>query len=181
MLTPVPQDDRVRDLSLQVRLYTPELAHRLLPARAALAIATALGTPGKRHNKATQLRHAEHLMKDLLLHTPRADEARELARRNVKRAARLRELFWRPWLLKRSRVIGQEHWHAAHAGGRGCLVVVGHLGGLFALPGPVAARLRRLLALQPEVLGAGCPQGSRAQGPCACVTTRKRWGVAVPS
>jgi lauroyl/myristoyl acyltransferase len=133
MLTPVPQDDRVRDVRLPVRLYTSELAHRLVPARAALAIAAAVGTLGKRHAKATERRQAEHLMKDLLLHTPRAGEARELARRNLKEAAVLRELFWRPWLLKRSRVIGQEHWHAAHAGGRGCVVVVGHLGGLFAL------------------------------------------------
>lgn len=134
MLTPVPQDDRVCDIRLPVRLYTSQLAHRLLPARAALAIAAAVGTPGKWHDKAIERRHAEHLMKDLLLHTPRAGEARELAQRNVKEVSRLRELFWRPWLLKRSRVIGQEHWHAAHAGGRGCLVVVGHLGGLFALP-----------------------------------------------
>ncbi len=132
-LTPVPQDDRVSEVRLPVRLYTTELAHRLIPARAALAIAAAVGTPGQRHDKATERRQAEHLMKDLLLHTPRAGEARQLARRNVKEASRLRELFWRPWLLKHSRVIGQEHWHAATAGGRGCLVVVGHLGGLFAL------------------------------------------------
>ncbi|HWH94447.1 MAG TPA: lysophospholipid acyltransferase family protein [Baekduia sp.] len=133
ILRPVPQDDRVRDIRLPVRLYTSKYAHRLIPARVALAIAAAVGTPGQRHDKATERRQAEHLMKDLLLHTPRAGEARELARRNVVEAACLRELFWRPWLLKRSRVIGQEHWHAAHAGGRGCLVVVGHLGGLFAL------------------------------------------------
>lgn len=134
LLTPVPQDDRVRDVRLGVRIYTSELAHRLVPARAALAIAAAVGTPGRRHDKATERRQSEHLMKDLLLHTPRAGEAIELARRNVKEVSRLRELFWRPWLVRRSRVIGQEHWHAAHAGGRGCLVVVGHLGGLFALP-----------------------------------------------
>jgi lauroyl/myristoyl acyltransferase len=133
MLTPVPQDDRVRNLRLPVRVYTSHLTHRLLPARVALALAAAVGTLGKRRTKARERRQAEHLMKDLLLHTPRAGEARELARRNVKEAAVLRELFWRPWLMKRSRVIGEEHWHAAHAGGRGCLVVVGHLGGLFAL------------------------------------------------
>lgn len=134
LLAPVPQDDRVRDVRLPVRLYTSQLAHRLVPARVALALAAAVGTPGKRHDKATERRQAEHLMKDLLLHTPRAGEARKLARRNVKEVARLRELFWRPWLVERSRVIGQQHWHAAHAGGRGCLVVVGHLGGLFVLP-----------------------------------------------
>jgi lauroyl/myristoyl acyltransferase len=139
LLTPVPQDDHVRDVSLPVRLYTSPLAHRLVPARVALALSAVVGTPGKRYDKSTELRQAEHLMKDLLLHTPRAGEARALARRNVKEAAILRELFWRPWLLKRSRVIGEEHWHTAHAGGRGCLVVVGHLGGLFALA-PVLSR-----------------------------------------
>jgi lauroyl/myristoyl acyltransferase len=135
MLTPVPQDDRVRELRLPVRLYTSGLAHRLVPARAALAIAAAVGTPGQRHDKATERRQSEHLMKDLLLHTPRAGEARQLARRNVQEASRLRELFWRPWLLKDSRIVGREHWDAAHNGGRGCVLVLGHLGGSFAVSG----------------------------------------------
>ena len=34
------------------------------------------GTPGQRHDQSTERRQAEHLMKDLLLHTPRAGEAR---------------------------------------------------------------------------------------------------------
>jgi lauroyl/myristoyl acyltransferase len=50
----------------------------------------------------------------------------------------LRELLWRPWLLKRSRVIGREHWEAAHRGGRGCVLVLGHLGGSWAIPGILA-------------------------------------------
>jgi lauroyl/myristoyl acyltransferase len=133
LLRPVPKDDRIRGLRLPVRLYTSPLAHRLIPARAALAIISLVGGPSWGQDQATERRQAEHLMEDLLLHTPRAGEAHALARRNVAEIARLRELFWRPWLLKRSRVLGREHWHAAHAGGRGCLVVVGHLGGLYAL------------------------------------------------
>jgi lauroyl/myristoyl acyltransferase len=104
-----------------------------MPAPIALAIVSAVGTPGRRHRKADELRRAERLMKDLLLYTPRAGEARALARRNVAEISRVRELFWRPWLLKRSRVIGEEHWEAAYAGERGCVVVVGHLGAVYAV------------------------------------------------
>jgi lauroyl/myristoyl acyltransferase len=105
-----------------------------MPAPIALAIAPAVGNPNPRQRKADELRRAERLMTDLLLHTPRADEARALARRNVAETARLRELFWRPWLLKRSRVIGKEHWAAARAGGRRCVVVFSHLGLSYVLP-----------------------------------------------
>jgi lauroyl/myristoyl acyltransferase len=48
------------------------------------------------------------------------------------------ELLWRPWLLKRSRVIGKGHWDAAHAGERGCIAVIGHMGGTFAVSGILA-------------------------------------------
>jgi lauroyl/myristoyl acyltransferase len=124
---PVPQDDRVREVRPLVRLYASNHTHRLLPARAALAIAAALGTPwpGER-------RDAERLMEDLLLYTPRASEAPALARRYLREKSRVRELLWRPWLLKRSRVIGKEHWEAAHTDGRGCVIVVGHMGATFA-------------------------------------------------
>jgi lauroyl/myristoyl acyltransferase len=105
-----------------------------MPAAMALAIAPAIGNPDRRHRKADELRLSERLMTDLLLHTPRAGEARALARRNVAEISRLRELYWRPWLLERSRVIGEQHWEAAHAGGRGCVVVMSHLGLVYVLP-----------------------------------------------
>jgi lauroyl/myristoyl acyltransferase len=101
--------------------------HRLLPAPIALAIASAVGMTYPRYRKADALRRSERVMTDLLLYTPRAGEARALARRNVAEISRMRELFWRPWLIKRSRLIGQEHWETAHAGGRGCVIVVSHL------------------------------------------------------
>jgi lauroyl/myristoyl acyltransferase len=78
-------------------------------------------------------RDAERFMKDLLLYTPRASEAGVLARRYLKERARLIELIWRPWLLKRSKLIGTEHWEAAHSGGRGRVIVFGHMGGTFAV------------------------------------------------
>src|SRR5205085_5638631 len=60
-------------------------------------------------------------------------------RRNVAEVSRCRELLWRPWLYKRSRVSGREHWDAAHRSGRGCVIVVGHLGAWFAVP-PILRR-----------------------------------------
>src|SRR2546423_1409176 len=94
---PLPVWNRARSHPL-ARVYTSKHVHRLMPAAMALAIAPAIGNPNPRHGKADELRRAERLMTDLLLHTPRAGEARKLARRNVAEAARLRELFWRPWL-----------------------------------------------------------------------------------
>ncbi len=129
----VPQDDHVRDVGLGTRLYTTPFVHRLLPAKLALALVSRFGSPEARNGRAVERQQAEHLMQDLLEYTPRAGEARKLARRNVAEVARLRELFWRPWLIKHSRIVGHEHWEAAHADGRGCLIVVGHFGGLFGL------------------------------------------------
>lgn len=136
---PIPQDDRVRDVPPLVRLYASKYTHRLMPAPVALAAAAAVGPPGRRQRKVIERRDAERFMKDLLLYTPRADEAPALARRYMKEKARILELAWRPWLLKRSRVIGTEHWEAAHSGGRGCVVVMGHMGGTFAVA-PILAR-----------------------------------------
>jgi lauroyl/myristoyl acyltransferase len=125
--------DRARG-RLLARLYTSKNVHRVMPARIALAIAPTVGNPDPHHRKADELRRAERTMTDLLLHTPRAGEARTLARRNVAEISRLRELSWRPWLLKRSRVIGTEYWAAAHAGGRACVVVISHLGLVYVVP-----------------------------------------------
>lgn len=113
------------------RLYTSKHVHRLIPARLALAIASAVGMTYPRYRKADALKRSEKVMTDLLLYTPRAGEARALARRNVAEISRLRELFWRPWLLQRSRLIGREHWEAAHARGRGCVIVMSHLGAAY--------------------------------------------------
>jgi lauroyl/myristoyl acyltransferase len=128
-----PVWDRARGRRL-ARLYTSKHLHRLMPASIALAIAPFVGNPDRYQRKDLERKRAERLMTDLLLHTPRAAEARTLARRNVAEIARLRELYWRPWLLKRSRVIGREHWEAAHAGGRGCVVVISHLGLVYVAP-----------------------------------------------
>ncbi|MCW3050301.1 MAG: hypothetical protein JWO74_4585 [Solirubrobacterales bacterium] len=133
-LAPVPQDDRVREVRPLVRLYASKHTHRLLPSPVALALAAALAPMGSPQRRADERRMSERFMKDLLLYTPRAGEARALTRRYIAEKSRISELVWRPWLLKRSRVIGQEHWDAAHTGGRGCVVVIGHMGATFAVP-----------------------------------------------
>ena len=68
-------------------------------------------------------------MADLLLHTPRAAEADELAERWLIEKSKLGELFWRPWLLEHSRILDRKHLDPERQGDRGCLFVVGHIGG----------------------------------------------------
>src|SRR5207249_12238539 len=106
----LPPDDHMGDVRLLLRVYGSKRTHRLLPARLALAIVAALEPPARRRRNPVGERQAERLMKDLLLYTPRASEAPAMARRHLRERARARELCLRPWLLKRSRVIGREHW-----------------------------------------------------------------------
>jgi hypothetical protein len=120
---------------LLVRLYTSTSTHRLVPAAVAVPLVAALEPPFRRHRNPAEDVDVQRLMSDLLQFTSRAGDAREAARRHHREQSRLRELFWRPWLLKRSRVIGREHWDAAHAGARGCVMVLGHLGGSWAVAG----------------------------------------------
>jgi lauroyl/myristoyl acyltransferase len=94
-----------------------------------------LETAVRRRRNPVEAIDAERLMSDLLQYTPRKDEAAAVARRQLRERSRLRELFWRPWLLKRSRIRGRENWDAAHEGGRGCVLVLGHLGGSWAVSG----------------------------------------------
>jgi lauroyl/myristoyl acyltransferase len=101
----------------------------------ALAIVATIEPTARRLRDPAEDRHAERLMTDLLLHTSRAREARAAARRYLRERCRSRELFWRPWLLKKSRVIGRENWDAAHPDGRGCVLALAHIGPSWALPG----------------------------------------------
>lgn len=128
----------MRDVRPLVRLYASEHVHRLLPAPVALALVGALAPIGSRQRRADERRLSERFMRDLLLHTPRSDEARVLTRRYMAEKARIAELVWRPWLMQRSRVIGREHWEAAHRDGRGAVVVIGHMGATFAVPAVLA-------------------------------------------
>ena len=130
---PTPQNDHVADASLPARVYASPRTHRLLPARPALALAGSLGPGVRRRRNSAERRDAERFMADLLLHTPRAEEADELADRWLTEKSKLGELFWRPWLLKRSRILGREHWDRVHEDGRGCLFVVGHIGGSWSI------------------------------------------------
>lgn len=131
---PVPEDDRITQTSLALRLYGSKHVHRLLPAPLALAIAAGVGPAVRERRNPAEQRDAEDFMGELLLHTSRAAEAKSLARDWLKEKARLRELFWRPWLLEHSRIHGAEHWDAARPGGRACIIVLGHFGPTAAVP-----------------------------------------------
>jgi lauroyl/myristoyl acyltransferase len=135
LFEPIPEDQRVRDVHPLVRLYASKHVHRLMPAPVALAIVAALEPAVRRRRNPAEDTNAERLMKDLLQYTPRAGEAPAATRRFLRERCRSRELFWRPWLLKQSRVIGRENWSAAHGGGRGCVVVCAHIGPSWAVPG----------------------------------------------
>ena len=116
-------------------MYASPLTHRLLPARLAVPLVAAIEPPLRRRRNPVEDLDAERMMIDLLEYTPRRDEAHAVARRHLRERSRLRELFWRPWLLKHSRIIGRENWDAAHTDGRGCVMVLGHLCGSWAIPG----------------------------------------------
>jgi lauroyl/myristoyl acyltransferase len=131
---PTAEDDRVDGVRLAVRLYASKRAHRVIPARAAIALAAAVGPAARQRRNPTERRDAERFMEDLLLHTPRAGQARELAQQWLAEKSRVRELFWRPWLLERSRVLSSENWESARAEGRGSVVVFGHFVASWAVP-----------------------------------------------
>ncbi len=132
---PVPQDDEIRDVSLPARIYGSPLVHRLLPASVALELAARVGPAMRQRRNPAERRDAERFMRELLAHTPRAAEAPELAGRWLAEKSRMGELFWRPWLLRGASVQGLEHWHAARAGGRGAVLVFGHILGAWTVPG----------------------------------------------
>jgi len=127
-----PQNHRVAGAGLLARLYASPHTHRLIPAPVALVLAASIGPAARQRRNPAERRAAERFMADLLLHTPRASEAQELASRWLAEKARVAELFWRPWLLKRSRILGREHWEAVRATDRGCLFVFGHIGATWA-------------------------------------------------
>ena len=107
---PTPQNDHVADVSLRARIYASMHTHRLLPARPALGLAGRDRLlPVRRRRNSAERRDGQRFMADLLLHTPRAAEADELAERWLIEKSKLGELFWRPWLLERSRPLGREN------------------------------------------------------------------------
>jgi lauroyl/myristoyl acyltransferase len=134
----VPQDDRVSGAGIALRLYTSRHTHRLLPARLALPLAAAIGPAVRQRRNPAERRDGDRFMRELLAHTPRAAEAETLGREWLEEKSRMRELFWRPWLLKRSRILGRENWDAAHADGRGCVIVLAHMAATWAGPAILA-------------------------------------------
>ena len=135
---PIPQRNRLTNVHPLLRLYASPQIHRLLPASLALPIAAVLEPSARRFLRPGSDEYSVRLMKDLLQYTPRSREARAIAHRYLRESSRARELLWRPWLLKRSRIIGREHWDTARSGGRGCVLVCAHIGPSSAVPGSSA-------------------------------------------
>jgi lauroyl/myristoyl acyltransferase len=132
---PVPQDDRVEGVGLPARAYASPLVHRLLPAGVAVELAARVGPAMRQRRNPAERDDAQAFMRQLLAHTPRAGEADELAVRWLAEKSRMGELFWRPWLLREASVAGLEHWNAAREGGRGVVMVFGHILGAWTVPG----------------------------------------------
>lgn len=137
---PVPLDDTVRGVSLPLRLYANENTHRLIPARLALSIVGGIGPAVRQRRNPAERDAAREFMRELLLHTPRHAEADVLADRWLVEKSKLRELFWRPWLLEKSEVHGREHWEAARAGGKGFVIIFGHMVATWAVPAILGTR-----------------------------------------
>ena len=135
-----PQDDTVGDARLPVRLYANRHTHRLIPGPLALAIVAGIGPVVRQRRNPAERDAARQFMRELLVHTPRAAEANALADQWLKEKSRLRELFWRPWLLNKSEVHGREHWEAARADGRGFVIVFGHIVATWAVPAILGVR-----------------------------------------
>ena len=129
---PVPQNDNVVGVRLPARLYGSKTLHRLVPARWAIKLIGLLGPAARQRRNPGERWAAENFMGDLLLHTARAAEAPELAQRWLIERSISGELAWRPWLLRRSRISGREHWAEAHSDGRACLVVTAHFSATWA-------------------------------------------------
>jgi hypothetical protein len=128
----IEPDDRV-SAGLGARLYASPLVHRVIPARLAIWLAATIGPAVRQRRNPAERRAAERFMADLLLYTDRAGEAQDLAAEWRAEKARVAELFWRPWLLRRSQIHGLEHYEAVRAAGRGCLFVMGHIGATWAV------------------------------------------------
>jgi len=143
-------DDRVEGARLFERVYASSLTHRLLPASAGLALAAARAKLRERRNPG-ELEETRHFLRELLRNTPRAAEADALAPKLMAEKSRNQELLWRGWLLRKSSVEGVEHWNAASDGGRGFVVVFGHVGASWCVaPVLAGAGLRTYIVIGPH-------------------------------
>jgi lauroyl/myristoyl acyltransferase len=120
-------DDRVEGVRLFERLYVLPATHRLLPTPAALALATLRAKVRERRNP-VELEKTRRYLSVLLQNTPRAGEAEALAPRLMAEKSRNQEILYRRFTMHRHTVEGVEHWRAAGEGGRGFVVVFGHIG-----------------------------------------------------
>ncbi|MGK2938417.1 MAG: hypothetical protein ACSLFR_11520 [Solirubrobacteraceae bacterium] len=125
---------------LVLRAYTSPRVHAIVPAPLALLLVGAIEPPLRRLRNPVEEADAHRLMSDLLQFTPRAGEVHAVTRRHLRERCLMRELFWRPRLLRRARVIDGHRWDEARAGGRGSVVVLAHIGASWAVPGILGLR-----------------------------------------
>jgi lauroyl/myristoyl acyltransferase len=117
---------KIRDVSLPARIYGAPLAHRLIPAQAGVGLVEARARMRARRNP-HEREDIKRFLERLLAHTPRAGEADALVERWMTEKSAGQELQWRYWLFPKSTVDNPEKWREATAGGRGVVVVFGHL------------------------------------------------------
>jgi lauroyl/myristoyl acyltransferase len=117
---------------LATTLYVAPWVHALVPARLALWLSRRV---------ARRLAAGENPLHDrardfvtaLLAHTARAPEAEVLAGRWLEEAAQNLELHWRPWLMRRGRMVNREIHDEALATGRGIVLTFIHTGPIYAV------------------------------------------------
>lgn len=116
-------------------LYATPRNHRILPAFLAVWLAGYLEPVARRLRNPQEAVEAQRLMSDLLQFTPRAHETRQATRRHLRERSMMRELMWRPWLLRWARIDGAHALDEARDGGLGCVVVIAHIGASWAVSG----------------------------------------------
>jgi lauroyl/myristoyl acyltransferase len=120
-------DFRIVGHSVFGRLYATEALHRLVPDRIALRIAWAIGW--LRWYWPSARRKAIARVSLTVAGTPREDEVRKLARRELSINAMCDEAGWRRSMLRRTPIEGLERLEAALASDRGVLLTGAHIGG----------------------------------------------------
>jgi lauroyl/myristoyl acyltransferase len=120
-------DLRAEGLTVAERLYSSPRVHRLIPDRAAMAIAWLVGTTQWLLSK-RQRAEAHRYMSLLVEGTPRSHEARALARAHLVESSAAGIVFWRTPMLRSARVDGLSHLEHVERRGAGAILLSAHLG-----------------------------------------------------
>ncbi len=120
-------DRRAEGLTVAERLYSSRRIHRLVPDRAAIAIAWLTGTVQWLLSKRLR-EEALQYMSLLLEGTPRSHEARSLGRRHLIESSAAGLALCRPWMLRSARLDGLSNLEQVERGGAGAILLSMHLG-----------------------------------------------------